>query len=655
MLDFPRFLVVVTALSCTGKSFGTVATRQESGRGRPGWRCVKLLAESGGGGAPIDGVKLLGVDRDQNAEVTVVLGLTTRPLATERVVGVEMDGALAQRNLTSELNPTDLYFRLRTQSPEGVATFLTAGPEQRVRFRLPVSRGEHSPVYTLSFDAGMEGGLQRWRLYRLDLRDPSRVRLRYVRTYTYVEGRAIDHEVPAPPFARQSRPVREREAATSVAPAWVEKLRAHRTYYQLENLEPLQHHFAVAYDEGGGTRVFSVATDSLEALDRLDDAALHRVPIYQTVRGRKVPEFLEAYEGKLLRRLRRLVPRGENARVAYLGRYRRFGLQEFVPDRIDRERVIGQFVHHRFRLTESGRVEIDRYANFSVRSGYGIVFDAHRAPKKPLFVNFALEGDRQGSLVLADFDKPESPWKSTVDAIRAAIAKTIASADGDLGEDVLDTLAARFGDAPIPSDLDQNVAFTVSIYARVPEGAPYAQAHERATVVAPLNELVGVAEVVRRHSLATLDLDVEFSIRFADRRLEAKVVRRSTQEALGTGSFHLQLDPVYGNGRQAVAFGQVELAQEPNAPSWIPFPGDERYRSYDLAGDYVRATYRNGPYGRTDTSEPEFPEDVPLTAEDGTVDLTPVAPPSSGTETAVPSRRWWQWRWSDLRFWQRRG
>ena len=47
-------------------------------------------------------------------------------------------------------------------------------------------------VQYLSFDAGMMGCFNRWRMYRLDFKDPDDVKFGFVKMFSYVQGTVID-------------------------------------------------------------------------------------------------------------------------------------------------------------------------------------------------------------------------------------------------------------------------------------------------------------------------------------------------------------------------------------------------------------------------------------------------------------------------------
>lgn len=142
----------------------------------------------------------------ENRSVEITLGIEAVASACEKVKDIEY--LPSQSSLDSALNPSDFYLRVNTKWKKDCATGSYGKPEHLklvLKYSIdqrPVSESgkpwsapdfyANEQIHHLSFDSGMMGGYNRWKLYKLDYSDLNNVKFDYVKQYSYVQGQAID-------------------------------------------------------------------------------------------------------------------------------------------------------------------------------------------------------------------------------------------------------------------------------------------------------------------------------------------------------------------------------------------------------------------------------------------------------------------------------
>ncbi len=156
-----------------------------------GYRCVKLLQSENMPGAEIKGVKLLQSKMRTNEpghhQMDLKFGIATWTPSAYRISSVEIDPAPASFN--SALNPTDNHISLnlkRVESPESGPFAL-----EFISFELsiPISLVENRSLQIHRFS--FSGADNRKQIYKLDLSNPLKPRLIFIKTYIDVEGQTV--------------------------------------------------------------------------------------------------------------------------------------------------------------------------------------------------------------------------------------------------------------------------------------------------------------------------------------------------------------------------------------------------------------------------------------------------------------------------------
>ncbi|MBI4441313.1 hypothetical protein HY639_04035 [Candidatus Woesearchaeota archaeon] len=146
--------------------------------------------------------------RYEDRLLLLTLGITCVGSPLAKVTHVEQ--VSCQASIASCLNPTDFYFRVMTKCKPGIAAGY--GRPEQIKFGLEFYVDQRpatelgnpwGPVAGfnlvgcdrhLSFDVGMKGGYNFWRMYHLDYRNPENIKFDFVKEYCYVQGQVMDNE-----------------------------------------------------------------------------------------------------------------------------------------------------------------------------------------------------------------------------------------------------------------------------------------------------------------------------------------------------------------------------------------------------------------------------------------------------------------------------
>ena len=160
---------------------------------------VKLLSAK-----DVSAIGEFGNFEDRHIEIT--LGIKAIASLCESMKEIEL--LPAQSSLDSDLNPSDFYLRVNTSWEDGCATGSSGNPEYIkyvVKYWLdqrPASDAgkpwrkpdffAKSNIRHFSFDSGMLGGLNRWKLYKLNYGNLKDVKFDYVKQFSFVQGQVVE-------------------------------------------------------------------------------------------------------------------------------------------------------------------------------------------------------------------------------------------------------------------------------------------------------------------------------------------------------------------------------------------------------------------------------------------------------------------------------
>lgn len=148
------------------------------------------------------------IDDRRNFETRSLIlqfGIQTIASPGENVESIEM--IAGQTSLDSSLNPTDFYFRANVRGRTGATAGFGSPKYSQIELEYVIDQRRvadqgkpwREPVFTanenvkhLSFDAGMLGGFNRWRMYRLDYKNVNNVMFEFVKLFSYVQGQVVD-------------------------------------------------------------------------------------------------------------------------------------------------------------------------------------------------------------------------------------------------------------------------------------------------------------------------------------------------------------------------------------------------------------------------------------------------------------------------------
>lgn len=152
-------------------------------------------------------VKLLGIERktepvpeiadEEDISVIIHLGLECMVGSDEKIRNIER--VHADQSIESPLNPTDMRYVVNTGYDDEDLETLHVGFEDNQFIKMKFEhtyrkyhgencvRTDENIIYHLSFLD--EFGA--WQMYRIDMRNPDRIKFKFVDTYLYIQGKAI--------------------------------------------------------------------------------------------------------------------------------------------------------------------------------------------------------------------------------------------------------------------------------------------------------------------------------------------------------------------------------------------------------------------------------------------------------------------------------